>query len=287
VRNTARFLISNLYDFDPARDRVQAAELDELDLWILGRTENLLARCREAYDKCEFHVVYHSLNNFCSVDLSSQYLDIVKDRLYCEGAKSAKRRAAQTALYRILEVLVHLTAPILSFTAEEIWNYLPDKASRPASVFLSQMPNPETGLADAVLAEKWDRLLRERSEVLKALEQARTSGIIGHSLDAKVVFENRDGQASILPGLVRADRTRLQDLLIVSQANDANESEAKASGEESSYDAALLNCLVKVSKADGAKCERCWKYDVKVGADENHPTACARCAAVLNAGALA
>jgi isoleucyl-tRNA synthetase len=149
------------------------------------------------------------------------------------------------------------------------------------------MPNPETGVADAALAEKWDRLLRERSEVLKALEQARTSGIIGHSLDAKVVFENRDGQASILPGLVQTDRARLQDLLIVSQANDANEFEAKASGEESSYDAALLNCLVKVSKADGAKCERCWKYDVQVGADKNHPTVCARCAAVLNAGASA
>jgi isoleucyl-tRNA synthetase len=285
VRNTARFLISNLYDFDAAKDRVPRAELDELDRWILQRTENLLGRCREAYEKCEFHVVYHSLNNFCSVDLSSQYLDIVKDRLYCESAKSVQRRAAQTTICRILEVLVHLTAPILSFTAEEIWQYLPDKADRPKSVFLSQIPEPDTSFADAVLAEKWDRLLRERSEVLKALEQARTSGIIGHSLDAKVVFECRDGQAAILPSLIQADRTRLQDLLIVSQANDSTESAARASGAESSYDAALIDCLVKVSKADGEKCERCWKYDVKVGADKNHPTACARCAAVLNAGA--
>ncbi|HLN87293.1 MAG TPA: class I tRNA ligase family protein, partial [Candidatus Limnocylindrales bacterium] len=287
VRNTARFLISNLYDFDPARDRVGRADFDELDLWILGRTENLLTRCREAYDKCEFHVVYHSLNNFCSVDLSAQYLDIVKDRLYCEGTKSVKRRAAQTTIYRILDVLVHLTAPILSFTAEEIWQYMPNKANRAKSVFLSQMPNPETGFADAALAEKWDRLLRERGEVLKALEQARTSGIIGHSLDAKVVFEFRDGQGSVLPSLVQADRTRLQDLLIVSQATESTELAASASGEESSYDAALLNCLIKVSKADGGKCERCWKYDVQVGADKNHPTACARCAAVLNAGASA
>jgi isoleucyl-tRNA synthetase len=287
VRNTARFLISNLYDFDPARDRVGRADFDELDLWILGRTENLLTRCREAYDKCEFHVVYHSLNNFCSVDLSAQYLDIVKDRLYCEGTKSVKRRAAQTTIYRILDVLVHLTAPILSFTAEEIWQYMSNKANRVKSVFLSQMPNPETGFADAALAEKWDRLLRERSEVLKALEQARTSGIIGHSLDAKVVFEFRDGRGSILPSLVQAERTRLQDLLIVSQATESTELAASASGEESSYDAALLNCVVKVSKADGGKCERCWKYDVQVGADKNHPTACARCAALLNAGASA
>jgi isoleucyl-tRNA synthetase len=147
------------------------------------------------------------------------------------------------------------------------------------------MPNPEIGFADGALAEKWERLLRERSEVLKALEQARTSGIIGHSLDAKVVFENRNGQGSFLPRLVQADRTRLQDLLIVSQAAESTESAARASGEESSYDAALLNCLVKVSKADGAKCERCWKYDVQVGEDQIHPTVCARCAAVLNAGA--
>jgi isoleucyl-tRNA synthetase len=285
IRNTARFLISNLYDFNPATDRVKNEELDELDRWILGRTENLLARCREAYDRCEFHVVYHSLNNFCAVDLSAQYLDIVKDRLYCEGAKSTKRRAAQSTIQRILDVLVHLTAPILSFTAEEIWQYLPDRASRPASVFLSQMPTPQAGFADAALAEKWDRLLRERSEVLKALEQARTGGIIGHSLDAKVVFENRNGQGSLLPGLVQADRTRLQDLLIVSQAADSSEAAAPVGGAQSSYDAALLNCLVRVSKADGGKCERCWKYDVQVGADKNHPTACARCAAVLNAGA--
>jgi isoleucyl-tRNA synthetase len=123
--------------------------------------------------------------------------------------------------------------------------------------------------------------------VLKALEQARTSGIIGHSLDAKVVFENHNGQGSLLPSLVQADRARLQDLLIVSQAAESTEAAAPAGGAESSYDAALLNCLVRVSKADGVKCERCWKYDVQVGADPNHPTACARCAAVLNAGASA
>jgi isoleucyl-tRNA synthetase len=288
VRNTARFLISNLYDFDPAQDRVQAADLDELDRWILQRTESLLSRCREAYDKCEFHVVYHSINNFCSVDLSAQYLDIVKDRLYCEGAKSTKRRAAQTALFRILDVLVHLTAPILSFTAEEIWNYMPDKANRPKSVLLSHFPEPDLSFADAQLAEKWDRILRERSEVLKALEQARAAGIIGHSLDAKVVFESRNGdRGAILSDLALADRTRLQDLLIVSQANNSNEAEAQASGAVSSYDAALLNCLVTVSKADGKKCERCWKYDVKVGSDNAHPTACSRCASVLNAGASA
>ena len=252
VRNTARFLISNLYDFDPTADRVAREELDELDRWILGRTENLLARCREAYDNYEFHVVYHSLNNFCSVDLSAQYLDIVKDRLYCEGAKSIQRRAAQTTIYRILDVLAHLIAPILSFTAEEIWNYMPDKAKRPKSVFLSQIPEPDLTIVDTALAEKWDRILRERSEVLKALEQARTAGIIGHSLDAQVVFENRNGDhGSILRKLIHADRNRLQDLLIVSQASETVEV-GGGTGEESSYDAPLLNCWLRCAKPKAA-----------------------------------
>ncbi len=287
VRNTARFLISNLYDFDPAKDCMPMVELDELDRWILQRTENLLSRCRDAYEKCEFHVVYHSVNNFCAVELSAQYLDIVKDRLYCEGKSSTKRRAAQTTLYRILDVLVHLTAPILSFTAEEIWNFLPDNAERPKSVFLSQLPEANADHADAELGERWERIFRERAEVLKALEQARSAGIIGHPLDAKVVFVKRGSQPSAkLSEWVNTDRARLQDLLIVSQADNGAET-APVAKDTASYDAPLLNCVIQVSKAEGAKCERCWKYDVNVGADQNHPTVCPRCAAVLNAGAAA
>ena len=277
VRNTARFLISNLYDFDPSKDRVPAEKLDELDRWILQRTENVLSRCRDAYEKCEFHVVYHSINNFCAVDLSAQYLDIVKDRLYCEGTNSRERRAAQTTLSRILDVLVHLTAPILSFTAEEIWNYLPGKTNRPKSVFLSTIPEPDTRSADSLLAEKWDRIFDERSLVLKALEQARTAGVIGHSLDAKVVLHHRHPHRSSLHEMMTVDSQRLADVLIVSQvAVDADQ------GPDD-----LKELRFSVSKADGAKCERCWKYDVKVGADHNHPTVCPRCARVLNAGATA
>jgi isoleucyl-tRNA synthetase len=281
LRNTARFLISNLYDFEPEKDSVPAAELDEMDRWILQRTQSLLGRCRRAYDDYEFHVVYHTLNNFCSVELSAQYLDIVKDRLYCEGTKSTTRRAAQTTLYRILDTLVHLMAPLVSFTAEEIWGYMPDKDRRPGSVFLSRMPEPDTSLIDQQLAEKWERIFRERSEVLKALEQARTGGIIGHSLDAQVEFEPRNGdRGSTLGQLIKGDRTRLQDLLIVSQVTES--SSAVPIG-ELSYESDLLNCRISVSKADGAKCERCWKYDTRVGQDEKHPTVCARCATVLSA----
>ena len=285
LRNTARFLISNLYDFAPDKDCLATAQLDEMDRWILQRTQAALSRCREAYDAYEFHVVYHTLNNFCSVELSAQYLDIVKDRLYCEGAKSTTRRAAQTTLYRILDTLVHLMAPLVSFTAEEIWGYMPDKDRRPASVFLSRMPEPDASLMDRDLAEKWERIFRERSEVLKALEQARTGGIIGHSLDAQVIFEARDGdQRSILGELLKAEPTRLQDLMIVSQVGQSSEGAADAG---MSYDSDLLEVRLVVRKAAGAKCERCWKYDTAVGQDKDHPTVCARCAAVLSAGAAA
>ena len=288
LRNTARFLISNLYDFDPDKDAVQTPQLDEMDRWILQRTQNVLSRCREAYDNYEFHAVYHTLNNFCSVDLSAQYLDIVKDRLYCEGTRSNTRRAAQTTLYRILDTLVHLMAPILSFTAEEIWNYMPDKERRAGSVFLSRIPEPDASLGDPQLADKWDRIFRERSEVLKALEQARAAGIIGHSLDAKVSFESRNGdRSSILTDLVLADRNRLQDLLIVSQADILGDFLGAAGVEAAVYEASQLNCRILVRKADGAKCTRCWKYDPAVGKDQTHPTVCARCASVLHAGEAA
>jgi isoleucyl-tRNA synthetase len=307
LRNTARFLISNLYDFDPEKDLVSPPDLDEMDRWILQRTQTVIHRCRQAYDDYEFHVVFHTLNNFCSVELSAQYLDIVKDRLYCEGAKSTTRRAVQTTLYRILDSLVHLMAPLVSFTAEEIWGYLPDKDRRPGSVFLSRMPEPDTSFMDRQLADKWDRIFRERSEVLKALEYARASGIVGHSLDAKVVLhtEDKDGNSPLI-GLVGSDPRRLEDLLIVSQAAMSQEASpyldqlivAKNSGQRGthvpvdlpnggrvcSFDSELLNGFIAVSKAEGAKCERCWKYDTRVGENERHPTVCARCATVLSAG---
>jgi isoleucyl-tRNA synthetase len=310
LRNTARFLISNLYDFDPEEDAVDKQELDELDRWILHRTQDVLKRCREAYDKYEFHVVYHTLNNFCSVDLSALYLDIVKDRLYCEGAKSKKRRAAQSTLYRILEVLVHLMAPILSFTAEEIWGYVPGKGRQRGSVFLSSIPEPDPTLVDPKLADKWDRLFRERTEVLKALEEARNLGIIGHSLDANV---------SLYPELYKIDAslwknsggTDGKDILIVSNleldgAEDAGDTSpeslrslqgaaepfgpADESGLRNAkirYGSPLFGGPIVVSRAKGAKCQRCWKYDEAVGKDSTYDDVCPRCAEVLRSGVSA
>jgi isoleucyl-tRNA synthetase len=286
LRNTARFLISNLYDFDPSVDAVARDALDELDRWILHRTQVVLSRCREAYEKYEFHVVFHSLNNFCAVDLSALYLDIVKDRLYCEGKRSIKRRAAQTALHRILSTLVGLMAPVLSFTAEEVWSYLPSSGSKAESVFLSSMPEPDPDYIDKPLAERWDKLFKERAEVLKALEEARAKGIIGHSLDARVTLVQRnEASVAMMPELIQSDPVRSQDVLIVSQAELSNNGLGGSDRELALYDSDLLGCPIAVTKARGAKCERCWKYDEDVGKSTDHPNVCPRCAAVLASGA--
>ncbi len=304
VRNTARFLISNLYDFNPATDSVAVDDFDELDRWILHRTQVVLSRCRDAYQRSEFHVVFHTLNNFCAVDLSALYLDIVKDRLYCEEKTSKKRRAAQTAVYRILDVLVHLMAPVLSFTAEDIWGYLPDRERRPSSVFLSAIPTPDEALVDNKLAEKWDRIFRERGEILKALEFARSGGVIGHSLDAQVILLRKpDRPASEIEQLIGKDSQKANDVLITSQLvasiGETPEflwklEEARRAGMEGmsapidrdgrggwGFYSKSLDIIIAVFKASGGKCERCWKYDETVGKNPDHPDVCSRCASVL------
>ncbi|MGH7831466.1 MAG: class I tRNA ligase family protein, partial [Candidatus Binatia bacterium] len=290
VRNTARFLLGNLYDFHPEKDSVQPPAMAELDRWILHRTQEILARCREAYDRFEFHIVYHSLNNFCSVDLSALYLDIVKDRLYCEGANSKERRSAQTAMYRIVETLVHLMAPILSFTAEEIWGYLPDQDGRSESIFLSTLPTPDENLIDEKLGNDWEKIFKVRGEILKALESARNAGLIGHSLDAKIVlFPDAYTQDASLLSLIRNSQKRWPEILIVSQV-ELGKGPLDASGTTEpaqaavSYPSALLGGPVVVSKADGEKCQRCWNYSRSVGTDPSHPTVCERCSRVLRSG---
>ena len=305
LRNTARFLIGNLHDFDPARDAVSADALEPLDRWILDRNQRLLGRCLEAFDKYEFHFVYHALNNYCSVDLSALYLDIVKDRLYCEGRDSIARRSAQTALHGILQTLVHLTAPVLSFTAEEIWEHAPRTVASPESVLLSPIPQPDEGLLDAALAAEWELRLDLRGEVLKALEVARQCGAIGHSLDARVAlypdaYEKAPGIQELLRG---STAMPWEDIFIVSQvsvlaggapadlaypdpkaepgAEAGNGDGAAAAGRGTGYESTLLGGAIAVYPADGAKCERCWKYHVNVGGDAAHPGVCPRCAEVL------
>src|SRR5947199_7811501 len=199
IRNTARFLLGNLYDFDPASDALPHARLPELERWALHRTHALLERCRAAYEAFEFHVIYHALNNFCSVDLSSFYLDVRKDRLYCERPGGPERRSTQTALFGILDVLVRLMAPLLSFTAEDIWGHMPGRERAP-SVFLGGLPEPPAAWRDEQLAARFDRLLAVRAAVTKAIEEARQAGVVKQSSEARVVLgvEQGDGLAELL-----------------------------------------------------------------------------------------
>ena len=270
VRNTCRFLLGNLYDFDPARDTVAYRQLPELDRWILHRTSELVARCRKAYDGFSFHHVVQQLVNFCAVDLSALYLDIVKDRLYCSAATDSGRRAAQTTLREIVETLTRLMAPILSFTAEEIWAQLPP-GGRPVSVFLTGFP--EAARQDQTLADKWERLLAVRAAVTKALEAARQAGVIGHSLDARVELGAADG----LRRLLEEHAAELPALCIVSQVHLTDDL-----GDDA-VSPLLADLRVRVDPARGGKCERCWMYSEAVGRDATHPGLCERCLQVISA----
>jgi isoleucyl-tRNA synthetase len=272
IRNTCRFLLGNLSDFDPERHAVALAELPELDRWILHRGEKLLARALDAYDQFAFHLVVQGLVNFCAVDLSALYLDVVKDRLYCSSAAEGGRRAAQTALHHTLDLVTRLVAPILSYTAEEIWSYVPGKNA--ASVFEAGLPGPRAELLDEALAAKWERLLAARATVTKALEEARQQGAIGHSLDARVVL----AAGGELRALLAERRDDLPALLIVSQVELAED----GAGAPPSGDLA-----VTVERARGVKCERCWNYKEDVGRSERHAGLCARCVRAVEEAAAA
>jgi isoleucyl-tRNA synthetase len=264
LRNTFRYLLGNLNGFDPAQDAVPAGELDEIDQWILLRAEELTARCRGWYEGFEFHRVYQALYNFCTVDLSAVYFDVLKDRLYTSAAKSRARRAAQTALYRLASALVRLAAPILSFTSEDVWTHL----GQSGSVHTAYFPTPADlteGIPDSMRARtgNWDRLLAVRDDVLKSLETARNEKLIGAPLEARVRLA---APADLLP-LLNQYAATLPALFVVSQVSVA------------AGDGALA---VTVERAEGVKCERCWKYTTDVGSDAALPTICAPCAAAVH-----
>jgi isoleucyl-tRNA synthetase len=274
IRNTFRFALSNLYDFDPARVSVADGDLWEMDAWMLRRTGALARECGEWYDKFEFHRVYHALHDFCTVDLSSFYFDVLKDRLYTFAPKSAGRRSAQTAVYRIASTLLRLIAPITVFTAEEVWKHLPRAASAPASVHMATFPvaaELERVLDDAH-RKNWDRLLQVREEVLKALEPVRAAKTITSGLEARLtVAANAD-----LAALLRKYAAYLPGLFIVSQVEiaDGIPEGAAASG--------IDGLQIRVERAQGKKCERCWNYSTHVGENTDyHPTICERCVAAL------
>ncbi len=259
-RNTARYCLGNLDGFDP-NNLVKPEEMVELDRWAVTKLNGLIEKCFAAYDNFEFHVVSHAINDFCVVELSSFYLDIIKDRLYCEEKDGLLRRSAQTALWMILDTMTKLFAPILAFTCDEIWLAMPHReGDDPRNVLLNEMNKPFAEYAleeDAMSA--WSGLIDVRNAVNVALEQARNEKKIGKSLEAKVTIPSNRIAGSQLIGM-----DELADLLIVSQV-------------EVSSDVTDI----QVEPAAGAKCERCWKVLPTVGADSKHPTLCPRCARVV------
>jgi len=269
IRNTFRFLLGNLGDFDPGRDRQSHARLDELDRWILDRLARLIGRVVRSYESYEFHAVFHGVHNFCAVDLSAQYLDVIKDRLYTSAPDDPRRRAAQTACYDIFRALARLMAPILTFTAEEAWRHVP--GDRPASVHLERFPDVPVEWLDEELAREWNRLLEVRREVAKALESARAQGLIGSGLEAQVGIRVAPED---LPALLEAKRALLPTLFIVSQVHLRpldGDSVVQYESQE------IPGLVVEVGRARGHKCQRCWVWSERVGEDAAHSGLCERC----------
>ena len=270
IRNTARYIMGNLNGFT-LDQMVPYDQMLELDKWALMKCNELVGRVRAAYDSYEFHGVIHAIHNFCVVDMSNFYLDVIKDRLYCDDGLS--RLSAQTAIYRILDSLVRMLAPVLCFTADEIWHAMPHAAGDDErNVVLNDMPEYDSALtftdAEAI---KWEKIIAVRDDVNKALEQARGSKLIGKPLEAKVTITASENAKEFLDGCGQD----LAKLFIVSAVEVQT-----GEGEGDSYEA-LGGVKIAVSHMEGEKCERCWIYDPTVGSNAEHPTLCARCASVL------
>jgi isoleucyl-tRNA synthetase len=274
IRNTFRYLLSNIPDFDPLNDSVADADLWEIDAWMLHRTGELVRKCRAWYDAFEFHRVYHTILDFCTVDLSAFYIDLLKDRLYTFAPKSLGRRSAQTALYRIANALVRLVAPILVFTAEEVWKYLPRTGGDPESVHMALFPAAEEleQALDESRVENWERLLSVRAEVLKALEPLRAAKTISANLEARVTLP----ASGDLAGLLEKYAAFLPALFIVSQV-EIEKTSSNGSGPMTNAG----DLKIRAEKAHGAKCPRCWNFSVHVGESTEYPTLCERCVAAL------
>ncbi|OGQ96159.1 MAG: isoleucine--tRNA ligase [Deltaproteobacteria bacterium RIFOXYD12_FULL_57_12] len=274
VRNTIRYLLGNLADFDPARHKVAYGDLEELDRWALHQFESLKRKAFKAYEQFEFHTIFHALHQFCGVTMSAFYLDVIKDRLYTAPTDSRERRGAQTVLAEILEGLLRLMAPVLSFTAAEAWEYLPAGAGRESSVFLGLFPAEVDELLDPELDARWKKLLAVRAEITKTLELARQDKIIGHPLEAEVRVAVSGELADFL-----ADKWEtLKAIAIVSELVAVEDAGPGAFRSEE-----FPELQVTVRAAAGEKCERCWMRSTTVGQDSDHPQICGRCATAVAA----
>lgn len=276
LRNTFRYVLGNLNDFNPARDAVPDAKLEEFDAWMLQRTAALVSECGEWYKTFEFHRIFHAFHDFAVVELSSFFFDILKDRLYTFAANSPERRSAQTAIWRIADSLLRLLAPVLVFTTEEIWKHFPKLAGAAESVHMAEFVAPENISAgfDAKKTENWTKLSGVRTEVLKALETARNAKEIGVALEARVVL-SAEGE---LLSLLKQYSKWLPALFIVSQVEIVSGLVVDAKDSEG-----MPGLTILIKRADGKKCERCWNYSVHVGDSTVFPTVCERCLPVVTA----
>jgi isoleucyl-tRNA synthetase len=261
IRNTFRFMLANLSDFDPAVDRVAFEDMERLDRYALHKLEDLVANVIPAYDAYEFHKVYRLVYSFCSQELSSLYLDILKDRLYASAPKSALRRSAQTVLYEVTSVLARLIAPIIPHTAEEVWQYIPGEKAE--SVLLAHFPFVRPDYTDKGTAERGDKILEVREQVLLALEEARQSGKIGKPMESRVVLHVPATEFEFL----KEFEELLPSVFIVSQVELVDAGDDPLS--------------VEVVAPNGVKCERCWLILESVGSHEDHPGLCDRCYEVV------
>jgi isoleucyl-tRNA synthetase len=272
IRNTFRFALGNLFDFEPERHALANETLDDLDRWVLERTAELVRKCREWYAAYDFHRVYHALHDYCVVDLSAFYFDVLKDRLYTKAAKNRSRRSAQTAIWKITSALVRLAAPILVFTSEEVWTHMPKLPGEPPSVHLAVFPE-DTKLRsnlDGKAKAEWEKLHALRAKVLQDLERSRTQKSINASLEAKIRLRSNGSYLELLQKYAKD----LPALFIVSQVEVLPFAAPMQSDHEEPSQ-------VEILRADGAKCERCWNYSTHVGENTRYPGVCERCSAAL------
>ena len=271
IRNTSRYILGTISDFSPDTDMV--TDFEEIDRFALMRLNKLIEKVNSAYESFEYHVLYHAIHNFCVVDLSNFYLDIIKDRTYCEKTDSKIRRSSQTSMYIILDSLVRMIAPVLSFTAEEIWQFMPHKKDEMAeSILFVEMLKVDNSYYSQELEEKWDKVLALRDDVSKALEIARNSKVIGKSLDAKVTLYADDKNYEFLKSILKD----LSTILIISSVALEDVENAP----DGAYVAENITGIkISVTTPDGEKCARCWMFSESVGA--THEDLCDRCASVV------
>lgn len=265
IRNTARYILGNLSDFDPDKDMVDVNELLPIDKWAIFKLNELNKRVREGYDAYEFHQVYHAIHNFCVVDMSNFYLDVLKDRLYTEKSDSRLRRAAQTAIYIILDAMTRMIAPILAYTSDEIWKFMPhsnDVDSR--HVVYNDMPSIVEADTDDSFIARWDRIHSLRDAVKKSIELSVSQKLIKSSLEASVKLTCAGEEYNF----IKSVEDELKAAFIVSGIEVVN-------------DESVSELKIDINKAEGQKCERCWSYSITVGEDADNPCVCARCAKVL------